>query len=342
MRSHIFIVFLLGIALQGFGQTPAPAAQELPRDPKAILAAAAPFYDFSDPTLKPWHLKAAYQLYDELGKPTEQGTYEYWWASPKVHRSTWTRSKAMYTEWSLADGSLRLKETGDPLRYFERNLRSLLLSPLSSRGTLESGKSKLGLRTVSIGQAQLNCVTTELEESYCFEPISAMIRLTLINLITAEYDHIVKTQNHYLAKQVTASVGQQTVFSVSIQTIDGIAFSDTALVPADDAVITDAADGPTDENQEGNKITMGTLTRKTEPIYPPVAKVAGAQGVVILGAIIGTDGKIRNLEALASPSRLLTGSALDCVKQWEYKPFMLNGVPVEVETTINVKYDLGR
>jgi hypothetical protein len=63
----------------------------LPKDPREIFAAAAKSYDFSDASLKPWHLKASYQLYKQNGKPTAQGTYEYWWASPKTYRSTWMR-----------------------------------------------------------------------------------------------------------------------------------------------------------------------------------------------------------------------------------------------------------
>lgn len=62
MRSFFALALFFTVGLVGFGQTPAGApTQELPKDPRAILAAAAPYYDFSDPALKPFHLKASYQ-----------------------------------------------------------------------------------------------------------------------------------------------------------------------------------------------------------------------------------------------------------------------------------------
>src|ERR1035438_806520 len=103
MRLFAVSALSLAVLLPGICQTAVNAELGLPKEPREILAAAAPFYDFSSPELKPWHLKAIYQLYDLKGNPTEQGTWEYWWSSPKVHRSTWTRTGAEHTEWSTAD-----------------------------------------------------------------------------------------------------------------------------------------------------------------------------------------------------------------------------------------------
>ena len=80
MRLIDFLALLLMIAMPGFAQSAANAGPGLPKEPRDIFSAAAPFYDFTSPELKPWHLKAKYQLYDDTGDPAEQGTYEYWWA----------------------------------------------------------------------------------------------------------------------------------------------------------------------------------------------------------------------------------------------------------------------
>src|SRR6185437_5473539 len=69
------------------------------------------------------------------------------------------------------------------------------------------------------------------------------------------------------------------------------------------------------------------------PVYPEIAKITHSQGLVKLEAIIGADGKIRNLRML-SGSPLLVNAALDAVKQWRYQPTLLNGVAVEVVTEI--------
>ena len=81
------------------------------------------------------------------------------------------------------------------------------------------------------------------------------------------------------------------------------------------------------------------LLSKTTPVYPPEAKVAKIQGKVVLEAVIGTDGHVENLKAVSGPNELQQ-SALDAVRQWVYKPYLLNGQPVEVMTTINVTYTL--
>ncbi|MGB9229119.1 MAG: TonB family protein [Terracidiphilus sp.] len=87
-------------------------------------------------------------------------------------------------------------------------------------------------------------------------------------------------------------------------------------------------------------IAAGLVISKTRPIYPPDAKNAGVSGTVVLDAIIGRDGTVQNLTVVSGPE-MLQQSSLDAVKTWRYKPFLLNGDPVEVHTTINVIFTLG-
>jgi protein TonB len=75
------------------------------------------------------------------------------------------------------------------------------------------------------------------------------------------------------------------------------------------------------------------------PVYPKEAKEARVQGVVALSATIGKDGKIVALKVESGPSELRQ-AALDAVQQWEYRPYLLNGQPVEVATTIEVNFRL--
>jgi|SRR5580700_699931 TonB family protein len=75
------------------------------------------------------------------------------------------------------------------------------------------------------------------------------------------------------------------------------------------------------------------------PIYPPDAKKARVQGEVVLDAVIGKDGKVENLNVVSGPP-MLQSSSIEAVRQWIYKPFLLNGDPVEVRTSIHVIYSL--
>jgi len=78
-----------------------------------------------------------------------------------------------------------------------------------------------------------------------------------------------------------------------------------------------------------------------EPIYPRDAKAAGIQGSVVLDAVIGKDGMISSLKLVSGPPEL-TKAAWEAVKQWTYKPFLLNGDPTAVETTITVTFALAK
>ena len=88
-------------------------------------------------------------------------------------------------------------------------------------------------------------------------------------------------------------------------------------------------------------VTQGLLLRKIQPAYPPLARQARIQGSVLLQAEISKDGSIQNLR-LISGHPMLAPAAIEAVKQWKYKPYILNGEPVEVETQITVNFTLGR
>ena len=86
-------------------------------------------------------------------------------------------------------------------------------------------------------------------------------------------------------------------------------------------------------------VQSGLLVRKVQPTYPPLARQARIQGTVVLQAQISKNGDIENLQ-LISGHPMLAPAAIEAVKQWKYKPYLLNGEPVEVETTVQVNFSL--
>ena len=86
-------------------------------------------------------------------------------------------------------------------------------------------------------------------------------------------------------------------------------------------------------------IVAGLLIEKRIPMYPPIAKASGTQGTVVLQATISRSGTIENLRVVSGPA-MLQQAAMDAVKEWRYRPYLLNGEPVEVETTVNVVFKL--
>ena len=82
-----------------------------------------------------------------------------------------------------------------------------------------------------------------------------------------------------------------------------------------------------------------TKTKDVKPVYPPIAQSARVQGVVIIEATIGPDGRVKDAKVLRSIP-LLDQAALDAVKQWQFTPTLLNGVPVPVIMTVTVNFTL--
>jgi protein TonB len=86
---------------------------------------------------------------------------------------------------------------------------------------------------------------------------------------------------------------------------------------------------------------LGTLVRKVLPEYPIIAKQIHQQGAVVLMATIGKNGRIEHVQPISGPP-LLIGPAQRAVEQWQYRPYILNHEPVEVQTQITVNFVLNR
>jgi periplasmic protein TonB len=86
-------------------------------------------------------------------------------------------------------------------------------------------------------------------------------------------------------------------------------------------------------------VMEGLLIRSVLPNYPPLALAMRIEGTVVLQASISISGTIENLRVVSGPE-LLQKAAIDAVSQWRYRPYLLNGQPVEVETTVNVRFTL--
>jgi protein TonB len=87
-------------------------------------------------------------------------------------------------------------------------------------------------------------------------------------------------------------------------------------------------------------VAQGFLVDQVKPVYPPLARQARVQGAVVLQAVIGKNGSIENLRVI-SGHPMLVPAAIQAVRQWRYRPYTLNGEPVEVQTEITVNFVLG-
>jgi protein TonB len=123
--------------------------------------------------------------------------------------------------------------------------------------------------------------------------------------------------------------------SVRVDTGSGSAAASNAPPPG-------ASVQPTSNAAEHVKMSVDTshvLERPVQPSYPMLARQMKVQGAVILQALIGTDGAIQDLKVLSGPS-ILASAAQEAVRQWRFKPYLQNGVPVETEAKITVNFTI--
>ena len=92
--------------------------------------------------------------------------------------------------------------------------------------------------------------------------------------------------------------------------------------------------------QISGAVVAGQRTHSVSPVYPESAKSARISGTVLLSATIGEDGLVQYLVPVSTPSVDLAIAAMTAVRQWQYKPYLLNGQPVRVNTTVTVNFNL--
>lgn len=117
----------------------------------------------------------------------------------------------------------------------------------------------------------------------------------------------------------------------------------TALAPTTTPIVIERATPKPhqpDRIRLSSGVAAGAILTKTTPTYPAIAKAAHVSGAVLLHAVISKSGTIESLQVVSGPE-MLRSSALDAVRQWRYRPYLLNGEPTEVETSITVNFNFG-
>jgi TonB family protein len=298
-----------------------------------------------DPALKPWHLKMTVQLFDQAGRPTETGTVEEWWAAPDKYRQVF--STPSYTATRLTKGSDSFHTPGSgSLPYALEELLRLATHPVDTDAELPQAFPELVRH--KLGPTDAECIVLDkqlkgikvpplgLYPTYCvLSGSNALVLRSEISELS-----VLSALGTYKGKHYPVDLQLQLnsikVASEHVMKLEPVA--DTAdefnttdgLTSADDKPVSVAPDA-----------INGKMVKSLAPIYPERARENRVTGTVVLHAIIGTDGRIHKLNLVSAPDVDLAVSAAVAVRQWVYKPYMLNGTPTAVETTVNVNYQFG-
>jgi len=129
-------------------------------------------------------------------------------------------------------------------------------------------------------------------------------------------------------------------FGSGMATTDGLPGGIGVSVGRGPVVSVAPARAPGPPPQVSTGVLQGMLLAPIRPVYPVIAKVAGVQGTVVVEAVISRMGTIESLHVVSGP-QMLQNAALDAIREARYRPYRLNGEPIEVETTITVNFRLG-
>jgi TonB family protein len=328
-------------------QADSPVQQAGTGDLGQLLAKAAVVNGLDGPNVKPWHLKASFETFDDDGKSKSTGTFEEWWAGEGKHKSTFIVGGVSQTDYAADKGILR---TGSQ-DWFERAVMRVpgdMTKPIAAR--LENYEFEEEDKT--LGPVKVRCVTlrplkTEVVPPgmapfmYCLDAEKPTLRvrasLELGGAYQSYYNHLVEFQDEYLAKDLEVMHDHKPVVKIHLESVESLAtIEDGEFTPPADAV----RPAPRMVNISG-AVAASSLLQKVAPDYPEAAKEMRLEGVVVIQATIAKDGHVRDLKVVSGP-RGLQQAALDAVEQWVYKPYLLNGKPVEVMTTVNVVFSLHR
>jgi TonB family protein len=315
----------------------------MPADPTERMLLAAKVNGLTGAEMQPWHLKASFQWMDENGNVKDQGTIEEWWAAPKKNRVTYTLTGISQSFYQTEHGRFR-SGSGGVVPELAVEAQNEFASPLPAPEFLQhqtideqdqdSGNTKLVCLTVKFPRAP-NATATRMGPLYCMDPDKPILRLIAIGLSQSIGNKIATFQRRFVPQDIKIKRAGKALLTAHLDTLESLkTVEDADFTPPPDAVVAPR------KIAISSGVATGLLVKLERPEYPLVAKTTGVQGTVVLQARIGKDGSISEPRLVSGPP-LLQQAAIDAVKRWIYRPYVLNGETVEVETTINVVFNLG-
>jgi hypothetical protein len=309
------------------------------------LKAAIEVTSLQAPGIRPWHWKMDVTLYDADGKNPKSGSFEAWYADGKM-RSLLTLDGAQLTTLRLGDQLYR--SDGDVEKFVPLEIVFMqALNPIPD-GFLDPSV-KLKLSSPKIGKVPLNCIeasftlpeantfTTDGPLSYCFMAgtdqfvISYQASQTVVARVRV---------GTFQSKQVPAAL---LISSLGHKRAEGTTTTLETFTPSADDFALQPTLHPLDTPVEvlPTNTLLGLILVSDPPHYPVSAKSRHVEGSPKFDVVIGTDGRIlsKSLSNKADPD--LTDAARQAMTHWIYRPYLIDGIPVQVKTTITINFTLG-
>jgi TonB family protein len=344
----------------------AQATPELSPDTAAFIRAANP-YGLADPFGTPRHLRISFDLLDPQGAPRQHYTFEEFVRGRSSYKAILDTAGFHQVQYAGPGG---VRVTGDNQvpngPYFM--VKSAMISPInpgllifikqnSERYNITSEDRTVAGESVRCYSVVFNMAPNSRPSIYCFNAQNSLTSYPLLaNLVAVK--NTVTFNDRVLPSDIVIPQLGPTSISAHLELIEPLAdFSDAFFDPPPDAhplstavagfirggdapPRPDATMPPARVNLSAG-VAAGMLIEHDPPQYPPDAFAARISGTVVLQVIIGKGGHVSDLKVVSGPARL-SQAAMDAVKNWEYRPYLLNGQPVEVQTTVAVPFVSGQ
>jgi TonB family protein len=283
---------------------------------------------------EPFLLKVEYQLYDLDGKPSMKGAAEESWTEAGGKQVRIQSPSLVIGDSPSADEySIHTRES-----YLVHQAINALSRPFDS--PIEHKDFAVDEFKQTISGSERGCFsfvragTTRAQNAfaYCTDADNHIVLMTG-PLFVLERSDFRKYSNHEIPTNLALSYEGKPALTMHVTELDPVLDHPVGNSKVESSVA--FAELPPE-------VVSRSLLKEKVPKYPFVAKMKHIQGSVLITAIITKQGTIAGMDVIASPDKILTQAARDAVQNWTYRPYLLNGLPTEVETTITVNFAFGK
>ncbi len=342
---------------QGILTTPQPT------DPKELLKLAMKLNGLAGDNVEPWHLRASFVLFDENGNQTKQWAVDELWINPqKFQRKLGVETTAGFS--GVEDQQFNREYPEPAWPFGVLTSMWLLFDPSAHPEMLNSLNVRIQERTEN--SKYLRCfdllgLSPKVEDaagkyySFCFDSENALASISLPTKLGVEMTFLspVQYQGRTLPTDVEVHRSGKVLLRAHLDEIEMLTAQEASGIKAlAQPAPSSGASGNTNPQfsdlsssknmppvEVPSDVANGLLLKKVDPIYPGNIQGTAKAGVVVIRVVVGKLGTIESLHVL-SGDRILYAAALNAVKQWQYKPYLQNGVPVAFQTTISINFEL--
>ena len=200
----------------------------------------------------------------------------------------------------------------------------------------------LEVYSLSVAKPPLTCVRHSTPKDlgpnpsigYCFEAGRTALRLSGLVGLDSAYNKIGNFQGKHVSLETDIAVNGHELIRIHVDSLAGISPSDeTVFIP--NGPVTPRSGLPV---QIAQAVMAGRKISGEDPVYPTISVTNRQVGLIVLDVVVNEEGKVDDVKVLETPSDRLGLAAATAIRTWKYDPYLQNGAPVKVDTTVQVLY----